>query len=101
MAMLVITRGFFRFDTADHPWMFLRILAVEKEIRQYSSGRVVNMPKLKERTTLLELEAILRGEPRFLGETHREGFGPFGAALMFKYSVINCWKYIEIYIYKY
>lgn len=38
------------------------ILAVKKEIRQYSSGRVVNMPKLKERTTLLELEAILRGE---------------------------------------
>lgn len=41
----------------------LRILAVGKEIRQYSSGRVVNMPKIKERTTLVELEAVIRGEP--------------------------------------
>eukprot|EP00435_Cladocopium_sp_Y103_P068291 s673_g31.t1 len=38
------------------------IVAVEKEIRQYRSGRVVNMPKIKERTTAVELEAILRGE---------------------------------------
>eukprot|EP00434_Breviolum_minutum_P007053 symbB.v1.2.006223.t3/scaffold340.1/size245066/9 len=38
------------------------ILAVDKEIRQFSSGRVVNMPKIKEVTTLHELEAIIRGE---------------------------------------
>eukprot|EP00438_Fugacium_kawagutii_P027891 Skav231437 [mRNA] locus=scaffold1847:170670:177765:+ [translate_table: standard] len=43
------------------------ILAVEKEIRQYSSGRVVNMPKIKERTTLVELEAVIRGEPWNVG----------------------------------
>ena len=38
-----------------------RILAVEKEIRQLSTGRIVNLPRLKETTALQELEAIIRG----------------------------------------
>jgi len=38
------------------------ILAVEKDIRRQPSGRIVNMPRLKEITTQQELEAIIRGE---------------------------------------
>ncbi|CAK9061041.1 Crossover junction endonuclease MUS81 [Durusdinium trenchii] len=38
------------------------ILAVEKEIRQLSSGRIVNLPRIKEITAIQELEAVIRGE---------------------------------------
>lgn len=38
------------------------IRAVEKDIRLLSSGRIVNMPRLRETTAQQELEAIIRGE---------------------------------------
>lgn len=38
------------------------VLAVEKEIRQVGTGRIVNMPRLREVTAQQELEAIVRGE---------------------------------------
>ena len=52
---------------ANHRTNSLRILAMDKEIRQFSSGRVVNMPKIKEVTTLHELEAIIRGVTWMMG----------------------------------
>lgn len=38
------------------------ILAVEKDIKRHPSGRIVNMPRLKETTAQQELEAVIRGE---------------------------------------
>lgn len=38
------------------------ILSVEKDIKKLPSGRIVNMPRLKEVTAQQELEAIIRGE---------------------------------------